>query len=63
MDKYCKERLEYLQKLEAVAINELDTLPVGSIERSLQWNWIRELNNRKSELEFAINFLKLNVAP
>lgn len=44
-------RIAYLKSKEVEAISELDILKSGSMQRAAKWEFIREVNNRRRELE------------
>lgn len=63
MEKYLEERITYLFNTEITAIDALDKIAVGTLERSSQWDLIRELSNRRHELKDALKFFRENAAP
>lgn len=54
LKQYITERLEYLKKWEITALEEIDKIPVGTIERTAKWDELREIGFRKSELLMAL---------
>jgi len=55
---YLLERIKYLITEEMKALGELDHLPAPSPLRVIKWNWIRELNYRRSELQMAEQWMQ-----
>lgn len=55
MKEYLENRIKYLRKLEADELTKLDSTKRGTIERESCWTLIREVSNRRNELECALN--------
>src|ERR1043165_7885378 len=49
--RWVNERIAYLMEAERDALNNIDTVPVGSPERRTSWDFIKELGYRKNELQ------------
>lgn len=57
MKQVIETRIIEIHNLEEQALRELDGLEVGTIERTLKWDFILELGFRKSELKYVLTLL------